>query len=279
MAAAGPRSVSDVREEARLAAADLIDGSESMQQEILFQQQKQFKNRIQGFLDGVLLQSEIPESMQETAQAFLEKQEVNDKKRFRAKELQCKQLSRSTPQIQSIHKVWLEDESWAEEFKTITVTADADEALFFAVKDAANPPPLILWTAVLQGGFVIDLTHLRYQAKGCPQKVRDRGATFAYDPAVRTKRHLLVSPNFKQGCPRLFQVVEKAVRSRLSKWKLLDSWDQFAERCVKDGRNSFNIISLGTAAEAKALSSRRNVFNKDGFLKFLRRVACVYNFK
>ena len=277
--AAAKRSVSEVKEQASLAASDSINACESIQREILFQQQKQFKNRIQGFLDGVLLQSEIPEDMQETAQAFLERQDASDKKRIRTKQLQHDKLSRSTPRIQGVHKMWLQEESWADEFRMFTYTADLEEAIFFAVKDAANPPPLVLWTVVLQGGFLIDLSHLRYQANGMPNDAKDRGATFAYEPAVRTQRRVLISPKMRQNCPRLCRLIDAASRSRLSKWQQMSSWEEFAERCSKDGKNTFNTISLCTSAEANALEGRKNVFNQDGFLKFLRRVACVYNLK
>lgn len=278
-AAAPARPVAEVKQEAADAAADLIEASESMQQEIVFQQQKQFKNQIQGFLDGVLLEGEIPEDMQETAQAFLEKQDLSDKKRIRNKQLQCEKLSRSTPQIQAVHKVWVQDGSWAEECREFFYTAAVDEALFFVVRDAANPPTTVLWNAVLLGGFVIDVIHFRYQARGRPGNARDRGATFAFDPAVRTKRRLLISPQFQQSCPRLTRLIHAGVSSRHSKWKLLDSWEEFADKCEKDGRNTFFTIALGTAAEAKALEGRRNVFSQEGFLKFVRKIACVYNFK
>ena len=207
------------------------------------------------------------------------KEDASDKKRIRTKQLQHDKLSRSTPRIQGVHKMWLQEESWADEFRMFTYTADLEEAIFFAVKDAANPPPLVLWTVVLQGGFVIDLSHLRYQANGMPNDAKDRGATFAYEPAVRTQRRVLISPKMRQNCPRLCRLIDAASRSRLSKWQQMSSWEEFAERCSKDGKNTFNTISLCTSAEANALEGRKNVFNQDGFLKFLRRVACVYNLK
>ena len=279
VASAGSKSLSDVKERAACAAPDLIDASESIQQEITFQQQKQFKNKIQGFLDGVLLQSEIPEDMQETAQAFLEAQDLADKKRDRTKLNQCEKLSRSTPQIQSVHKVWAQDEAWAEDFKRFIYTAEVSEALFFVVKDPATPPPTIHWTLVLQGGFVIDYTHLQYQAQGRPARVRNRGATFAYDPAVRTRRRVLVSPAFRERCPRICRVIDAACSHRLSQWTPLNSWEEFAARCEKDGKNTFSTIALGTAAEARALNGSRNVFSQAEFLQWLQKVACAYNFK
>lgn len=265
----------EVRDEAAIAAADLMNASHSIQREITFQHDKQYKNKIQAFLDGVLLQSEIPEDMQEVAQAFLEKQGEVDRNRISKKQRQCDRLARSTPRIQHIHKVWVEDEAWAESFGRFTYTADPDQALFFAVKDVSKPPPLILWTVVLQGGFVIDVRHLEYQFLG-QAAAADHGASFAYDPAVRTERHVLVSPKFRQRCPRLAAVVDAACVHRLSRWRKLDSWEAFATRCASNGKSTFKAIALATKAEVTALN-RRNVFGQDGLLKFVRKVACAYN--
>ena len=276
VASAGSKSLSDVKERAACAAPDLIDASESIQQEITFQQQKQFKNKIQGFLDGVLLQSEIPEDMQETAQAFLEAQDLADKKRDRTKLNQCEKLSRSTPQIQSVHKVWVQDEAWAEDFKRFIYTAEVSEALFFVVKDPATPPPTIHWTLVLQGGFVIDYTHLQYQAQGRPARVRNRGATFAYDPAVRTRRRVLVSPAFRERCPRISRVIDAACSHRLSQWTPLNSWEEFAARCEKGGKIP-SLQSLWGQLPRQGLSTAAETFSaKLNFCNGCRRwLACT----
>ena len=275
-AGAGSCAVLEARDEAALAAADLMNASDSIQREITFQHNKQYMNRIQAYLDGALLQSEIPEDMQHVAQAFLDKQGEVDRKRVRKKQLQCDKLALSTPRIQPIHKVWVEDEAWAESFGRFTYTADPAQALFFAVKEISQPPPLILWSIVLQGGFMIDVRHLEHQFLGQAAAAADHGASFVYDPAVKTQRHVLVSPKFRERCPKLSAVVDAACVHRLSQWRKLDSWEAFATRCASNGKNSFKAIALATKAEVKALD-RRNVFDQDGLLKFLRKVACAYN--
>lgn len=266
--------MSGVKDEAALAAADLMDASESIQKEIVFQQTKQYKNQVQGFLDGVLLESEIPSDMRDVAMAYLQKENETDKKRIKAKQLQCDRLAKATPQIQEVHKVWVEDAAWAESYKQFAYVAEPDAALFFVVRDVAKPPATVLWTVMLQGGFLIDADHLHYQSLGQPPNVVKRGGSFAYDPAVRTKRHVLLSPKFKTACPVLTRVVAAACSHRLSQWKLLDSWAAFVQRDA--GKGKFDVVAMATSVEAKALN-KRNIFSKEAFLIFFKKVACVYN--
>ena len=68
-----------MKSEATIAAADLL-ACENIQAELMFQK-TQYKNQIQSFLDGTLLEREVPPDLQKCAHAFLAQRDENDKKR------------------------------------------------------------------------------------------------------------------------------------------------------------------------------------------------------
>ena len=105
------------------------------------------------------------------------------------------QLARTTPNMEN-HHVWLEMEH-LQSLGGFNFSAFKEDALFFVVRDVAVPPIMVRWTVVLQGGFVIDASHLQGL----------RGATFAYSPALGTETRVLISPKLQSQCPVLARVI------------------------------------------------------------------------
>ena len=249
-----------------------MDNCESIQHELAFQKAKQYKNQVQAFLDGHLLASEIDPELQEVAEIWAEHQHRLDAERERAASRRHRLLAPATPQLLD-SLIFLEDESWAtvEEIAGQKLTADVWRAMFFVVKDPAQPGQRVTWCATLQGGCVCDL---RFMKNLCVKK-KGGGVAFLYDAAISISRKVFVCPQFEAGHPVLAQLVQRATSLPYSKWKLLDSWDSFAQvhgRCA--AKNALGVIALTMPSVCTALNSR-NILTKASFIERFRVMSCV----
>ena len=266
-------SVANVKAAAIEAAGDSFQDPR-VQAEVLFQQRKHVLNRVQALWDGHLLEAEVPQGLHELANEVKEAQQQNDAKRIKKAAQKQQHLAKSIPDFtQRVGEVFLEDEGWMALGlfgDGRCITTDMQKALFFVVGDLSNPPVPIKWTVALQGGFLVSKASF---SQG-----------FAFAPAVTTKRRLFISPKFENKRPEETALVRQAAGASHSKWKLLASWEEFAEAVEKtsgpsvprEKQRHFDVIALSSVQESKCLNMR-NVFSRDAFIQWCSRVSCCYS--
>ena len=246
-----------------------------MLKEASFQQSKYYLNKVHAYLDGALLESEVDPDLVEVAAAFKAKQQANDKVRVAKEARSAALLAPQAPDIR--HQPVFIDPSVAGALPSFTgyqVVSSRCDAAFFAVADAANPGQRTLWSAVLCGGTVVDCAFLRTQGR--------QGVAFMYDPAIATKRAVLLCPEFTARYPCLTSIVQQAAAKPASRWHLLRSWEEFARASdAASGpavrprqRRYYDVIAVTLARTSLALNVK-NIFCKSRFIPFLRRVACA----
>ena len=253
----------DVKAEAFAATSGHMDNCESIQHELAFQKAKQYKNQAQAFLDGHLLASEIDPELQEVAEIWAEHQHRLDAERERAASRSHRLLAPATPQLLD-SLIFLENESAETHCRCLAGQVFCGEG------------PGATWAAchrcaTLQGGCVCDL---RFMKNLCVKK-KGGGVAFLYDAAISISRKVFVCPQFEAGHPVLAQLVERATSLPYSKWKLLDSWDSFAQvhgRCA--AKNALGVIALTMPSVCTALNSR-NILTKASFIERFRVMSCV----
>ena len=275
------QSVETVKRSATAAAHAMIEASTSVQHEIVFQKSKQYKNQVQAYLDGHLLESEIPEDMLVVVKAHLAKQHKTDMDRTKQETRKHKLMATAPPDIKR-QPIYLADESWARELHGLRFVPCAD-AKVFAVRNPSQPGQRVSWVVSLVGGSVCDFNFLKRSAgDNSDGGSRGRGVVFTYDAAIVTKRKMFICPKFASAHPVLAGIVRTAVSRRESKWTLLDSWEAFAQatevacgpNVTKRQKRRFDVLALTVPEVSKSLDLG-NVFVKCKFLKFVTHVACA----
>lgn len=264
-------SFTAAEEVARCAAVASADvQSAKMLAEASHQRSKFYLNKVQAYLDGALLESEVDADLVAVAEAFKAKQQAADKARVAREGRAAALLAPRPPDIRH-RPVYVDLRGSTEAVRACLanyqVVASLNDADVFAVADAASPGQRTLWTAVLCGGSVVDHTFLCTQGR--------QGVAFVYDGANTTKRAVFVCRKFAASFPNLTSIVRLAAERPASKWQLLRNWADFAasSTAASKRKRPFEAIALTDAATAAALKAR-NVFCKQQFIKFLQRVAC-----
>lgn len=248
---------------------------EKIEKEINFQKSKHMRSQLEAYLDGVLLENEIPEGLREAAVSFRQKQTANSDQR---KANEARLISVMTPQPPDVNfasaKLFLQDPVWAQKLpRTLSFVADVWRADVWVVTDPANPDLAVIWHAALKGGHVVSLDFVC--TKGAA------GISFTYGAAVRTKRSVFVDPDFANQFPEVASAVRRVANMPHSKWKLLASWQEFARSTDMVAgshlpvrhRRDMEVIALTTERIATALN-RKNACTKEKFFMAIVRVAC-----
>ena len=126
---------------------------EKIEKEINFQKSKHMRSQLEAYLDGVLLENEIPEGLREAAVSFRQKQTANSDQR---KANEARLISVMTPQPPDVNfasaKLFLQDPVWAQKLpRTLSFVADVWRADVWVVTDPANPDLAVIWHAALKG--------------------------------------------------------------------------------------------------------------------------------
>ncbi|CAE7368280.1 unnamed protein product [Symbiodinium sp. CCMP2592] len=263
----------DIKAEALEAAQEHMENCDSIQNELLFQQTKQYKNQIQSYLDGHLLASEVDPELEELAEDWVKHQDKLDAERQRAASRRHAIMAPAAPQLLN-HWIFLEDESWGQcpELQGQNLSGDLPSCKFFVVKDPARPGQRVTWVATLQGGCICDIRFMKYLAG---QRERQQGVAFLYDAAVSTRRKVFVCPQFRAHHAILAGLVDRAASQQHSKWKLLNSWQQFAEAHGKvSAKNPLAVVALTVPAVCDDMASR-NIMTKTSFIAQFRAMSCA----
>ena len=267
-------SAAEVERCAAAASADVH--SAKMAREASFQHSKLYLHKVQSYLDGVLLESEVDPDLVEVAEAFRSKQQATDRTRVAKEARSAALLAPQAPDIRH-QPVFVEPGSQAAglpELAGFHIVTSRCDAAFFAVNDPASPGQRTLWSVVLSGGTVVDSVFLRTKGR--------EGVAFTYDAATATKRSVFLCPDFTARFPCLSSIVTQAAEKPGSRWSLLRSWEDFASASAAASgpqvpvrqRRCFDVVAI-TVARTSAALNVKNVFCKASIIPFLRRVACT----
>ena len=249
-----------------------------MKAEELFQKNKEYKNLVQGYIDGHLILGEVPEDMQAVAQAFVEHQNENYRKLTRDQARKTALMATKMPNLRG-RRIYVSNASWAHlpETRQYRFEPELAKAQVFVVRDPAKPGPLVRWAVTLFGGSLIDLAMLKNRGSDRPG-----GVCFNYDAAIRVKRRLFMCPRFVAAEPRIASLVRAAVDSANSRWKFAESWEEFAAATEKAigpqvpvrQRRPLDNIALTVSEVQAALDELPNVFTADTLLAKIAQVGC-----
>ncbi|CAK9017189.1 unnamed protein product [Durusdinium trenchii] len=247
--------------------------TEDMAAEQEWQKSQGYKAKIQGYLEGILLESEIDQELIDVALCFKEMRGQKDQTRA-ADELRRQDLLKAKPFALQSRPFFVADGAWANlpNVNGLEAVADPCLASSWVVHDPANPGDLLTWCALLFGGHVCDVACL--QANG------RRGVAFHFAPAIQSVRWVFISDGFAHDHPSLASAARRARAHERSKWKVLTSWDDFAlkdhsftgDHLKESSKQKYKALALASVGEARALQMV-NVFHKDGFVDFLAKVA------
>jgi hypothetical protein len=176
------------------AASGSILQTVRMQNEIKFQQNKQYKNRVHEYLAGALLASEIDPELVEVATALGQHRNNLDNSRLKTDQRKSRLLMPVVMHIAN-RPTFVENNGMVNTLKHLRLMADRSDASVFVTSDPGQPGQRTLWTACLQGGLIVDLQFSQSDGK--------KGVAFTYEPATLTKRSLFVCPKFAAAHPTL----------------------------------------------------------------------------
>ncbi|CAJ1456209.1 unnamed protein product [Effrenium voratum] len=194
------------------------------QKEMNMQTSRRYYNKALAFLEGTLLESEVP--LLEVAEAIKTVQQSNDEKRDKQARRCLQIMAPSAPQLQGT-AIWLQDESLARlpECRNLRFVADKAAARIFCC-DPDNPGQRTKWHVTLNGGTIVSTDYLRTGGK--------KGVAYQYEGAVTVRRHFFLSPEFAHAHPLLAEIVRAAAGHRQSKWKMVTTWESFLERLEQE---------------------------------------------
>eukprot|EP00438_Fugacium_kawagutii_P007891 Skav203673 [mRNA] locus=scaffold259:498:3152:+ [translate_table: standard] len=237
--------------------------TEKLQKELVFQENKKFKNRLMAYLDNALLQSELTPDMAQLAQADLEHKAKLDSDRQRAEKRKFALMSPDLPKLDS-QPIFLEDPAWLNMpcLCRKRVVAECIDATIHVVANVSAPQLAISWAVGLRGGHMLDLDYLKSDGK--------EGVCVSYDPAIALQRKLYVCPLFQRQEQRLSTMIRQAARLPHSKWKLLTSWEDFFK--YRSTCQSLQCVALAAQASLDVVPGDQHIFSKQHFQeKFLSR--------
>ncbi|CAE7339470.1 unnamed protein product, partial [Symbiodinium sp. CCMP2456] len=210
------------REKIRQQALEDVEESmlvdQRVQAELHFQAAKQHKNKIQAYLDDAVLEDDVDPEMLPVIEDYLDRRSQVDRERTTRTARKHTLMATAPPAI-GRRLVFVDNECLPLANPAgHSLTAAMHAAEFWVVPDPASPPVEVLWTAGLQGGCVVNAEY-----------VQGRGIAFVYDCAIKTRRKIYICDRFVSAEPGLADVLTRSLAKSSSQWRVLSSWDEFAE--------------------------------------------------
>ena len=144
-------------------------------------------------------------------------------------------------------------------------TAPAITSLPTITHFTSNPfglSELVCWHRSLVGAWVLQ-----------PEVIAGKpGASMKYKASLLTPRKLWCSDAFKVGKPALWALIYRSAVSGISRWKLLDTPQQFAAQRAKAWQAS-DVVALVSDAEIQLPEfQEKHVHSAASFLQFITRL-------
>ncbi|CAE7412961.1 unnamed protein product [Symbiodinium sp. CCMP2592] len=151
--------IATTREEVTRLTEELIQADEPVLQELGFQHAKQSRNQIVAFLDGALTEADIPQGLEDVAQAFLEHRDHLKHQRTLSARAYSRVMRPDAPRLAS-RIIFLQKDDWANKVwaRKLQLCARLEDAT------------AILWTVALQGGVVVDCVYMQSQRAAKEQR-------------------------------------------------------------------------------------------------------------
>jgi hypothetical protein len=217
-------------------AAVSTDGAwcDALQKEVDFQEDKLKKRKLEAYRDGLLLEEEVDERLQQEATQATKKEVKAAHDRHEDELRHQRRVVVPLPAMWYKDKAALICEGLLDDDKAtlalnslgMQIAPDRASADVFLVSDPAVVSKRSLWAAVLKGGYVSTIEGLY-----------GKGAAVKYEPALTSKRHIWFSPGFCAKHPMVVEITGQLLRAvAKAKWKIieLEHVAGFVERCKRD---------------------------------------------
>ncbi len=232
-----------------------------------FQGEQQLKHTIDAYKDNTLLPEEIPDTLEAAIVSQQGRVQANLQRNLQRANRRTAAISAASRTVADFDfagrsvfgQQTLLDKAatWIRDMGLHTVP-DRKSATVFVVDNTTAPGNRILWAAGLVGGCI-----------ACPWK----NSFIVYKNALKTPRHLWISPGFAARSPATTAIVEALVKLRFSRWKFHLTFESFRARTASAARAKRQTIMLGlaTSEEIHGLDAacRARVFTESGLLKLI----------
>lgn len=141
-----------------------------------------------------------------------------------------------------------------------SVVDDRLAASHFVVKDLRSPGMRVNWCAKLMGGNILPEVTI----------LNGKGPIIAFKPAYLTRRLIWVTSDFQERHETAFEIVKKAIEQQSSKWKLLNTEEEFREqfdRCARTNRPAELCLLKCTTETVPGLPDNARCYDASTFLK------------
>lgn len=191
---------------------------EGHEKELTFQRGKQHKNRIEAFLDNLLLDEEIDDAFLQDVEQHRTQSCWLDAKLHRDQASKLEKLSMMGRAVD--WDAWRGQLAWVHDFdysaeiqrqfqlRFLERTALRQGATIFVVQDASGPGERVLVQASLKGGYVVDRSVL----------LGNSGLFLKYRAALKIRRSICITDAFAAGHAEIANAVTSAAPG--SCWKV-----------------------------------------------------------
>jgi hypothetical protein len=196
-----------------------------MQAEVDFQDAKRQKRLIVSEIEGHTLSKDLPTGFENKKAEFLKRARENDNKHIANDKRRNAGLALlsgvSRPTVVKLRdaKVFLDARLDKDVNRDACKNAgmkqvlDKNKANMFVVPAFNNMGQRILWNCILRGCVVMDTNYIKSSGNS--------GTIVVFHAAVETRKQLWMSPRWCARHPTLVEIIETAVRSRVSTWTML----------------------------------------------------------
>ncbi|CAE7724072.1 unnamed protein product [Symbiodinium sp. CCMP2592] len=236
--------------------------------ELSWQRSQGYKHKLQSYLTGALLESEVDQELVQAAMAMKTRQEQLDKARPKRERALEEMLRPKVMDVQRQH-FYVEDATWAQlqDIDASKCTQDVQDADAFVLRNPGDPDESVLWAVTLKGGILCNLEYARKRGKS--------GVAFHFSAAVSVKRELYISDRFRGESPFLSRLLLHSARLPGSKWSTVSDLEEFVDRSLlcRRQKKRFQCIGLFAQSEAAKIQGEANMFTKADFLKFASKMS------
>ena len=253
------------------AVAELVDEDPDqlppgIQQEIKFQKDKLQQRKVEALRDGVLLPSEVDDALQEALAVELDRVQERAKTRAAAARRiarHCAEASCNWGALSGL-AAWVEDDANSAacasgiQLRGLRVVLDPFDGDVLVVKDVSSLTDLVRLLAGCKGLHVLAADTV---------VAGDSGAFLVLNRALRLRRFIWATASFQTEHASLWDHTVKLAASRGSKWKVLATSDDFANRVQKE-KSKVACVTLATNGDQHSLLLG-TVLTKGEFLEWL----------
>lgn len=252
-------------------AAQLEQWGGAHEKEYQFQMKKQSRNKVDAFLDNLLLDTEVTKGLQEHVKEEQRKWHAADQMMLAKRRRITRMLGTINKKLDwcpfggclAVDATMCQDARSAMEARSLVPSTDRQKADVFVVDSDVNKlGERSTWYAALRGCMVVNRRALVSNGES--------GVFLKYKAAIEMRRGVWLSDSFRQRHPEISAIIEHAISLPQSRWRMLGS-DGEALRQLKVNGTNVAYLTVGEACQGSP-SDRRRKYTKASFLQLCAKV-------